>query len=116
MEHCKIKLPTSVQWSTRDIEYAMTIFDVSDVFVKIWHVIPNKAEFLQIRFPYYKKRGAKCCKKAGPDKILPNVLQNSKTRNELEILLVVALKETQFVILPFSIVGDTLYTVKPICV
>lgn len=45
--------------------------------------------------------------------MLPNVLPNSGTRNDFEIRLVVALKETQFVILPFSIGGDTLYTVKP---
>lgn len=47
------------------------------------------------------------------DKILPNVLPNIRTINEFEILLVVALKEIQSVILPFSIGGDSLYTVKP---
>lgn len=34
----------------------MIRFDVSDVILKILHVIPNEAECLQIRFPYYKKR------------------------------------------------------------
>lgn len=55
------------------------------------------------------RRDAKCCKNVGPDKMLPNILQNSGERKEFEQFLVKAQKETQSVLLPFSIGGDTLY-------
>lgn len=41
--------------------------------------------------------------------MLPNILQNSGERKEFEQFLVKAQKETQSVLLPFSIGGDTLY-------
>lgn len=41
--------------------------------------------------------------------MLPNILQISGERKEFEQFLVKAQKETQSVLLPFSIGGDTLY-------